>query len=93
MVGAPGPANSGPGVVAAEEGRSQVEDVPVDQSGGVEVVGHRGASLHQHLHDPPRAEFVEDLARGPDELERRQTAAPSGTEPSTTRSGCSSGPR
>ena len=70
MVGAPGAGEQAAGVVAAEERRREVEDVAVDQAGGVEVVGHRGAALDQHLEDAPLPELVEDLA----EVARRARA-------------------
>ena len=88
MVARAGAGEQAAGVVAAEEGGGQVEHVAVDQAGGVEVVGHRGAALDQHLQHAPCPELVEDLAEV-----ARASSRPGGPgrrrgpRPSTTRSG------
>ena len=47
------------GVVPSEQGRGQVEDVAVDQSGSRGRRGPPGPALHQDLEHPPRPELVE----------------------------------
>ena len=62
IVGAPGPRNSADGVVAAEHRRGEVDDVAVDEPGGVDVVGDGGAALDEQLQHAAPAELVEDRA-------------------------------
>src|SRR5690606_32810106 len=60
-----------PGVVAAEQRGSEVDDVLVDETGPVEVAGHRCTALHQQLDDPTFAELVEQVGQVALELDRR----------------------
>ena len=62
IVGAPGPANSADGVVAAEHRRGEVHDVAVDEPGVVEGVGDGRPALDQQLQDAAAAELVEHRA-------------------------------
>ena len=59
MVAAPGPANSGPCVVAAEERGCDVHDVAVDETGAVERGGNGGSAFDHRLHDALAPELVE----------------------------------
>ena len=58
-------------VVASEEHRRQVQDVAVDESGGMEVVGHRGPTLDQQLENPALPEVGQNRLEVTGELERR----------------------
>ena len=94
MVAAPGPANRPRAVVAAEQGGREVDDVAVDQAGGVEGVGDGRAAFDHQLEHAPAAEVVEHRAEVAVELEARvHRGARRAPWPSTTRSGSvSSGP-
>ena len=77
IVGAPGPRNSPSGVVAAEHGRGEVDDVAVDEAGGVERVGDGRPALDEQL----------QRRRG-----RRARRAPSPRSPDRSRHGCTLAP-
>src|SRR5690349_4228158 len=65
----PGPGEQAPGVVAAEEGRGQVDDVAIDETGGVEGVGDGRAALDHELEHAPLPQVVEDRSELTVELE------------------------
>ena len=70
--GGAGSGEQAAGVVAAEQSGRQVEHVAVDQARPVQVVGHRGAALDQHLEHAALARGRRARPPGvPLELERR----------------------
>ena len=59
------------GVVAPEHGGGQVDDVAVDEAGGVEGVGDGGPALDEHLQHATPAELVEHGPEVARQLEAR----------------------
>ena len=71
-----GPGEQRPAVVAAEQRRREVEDVPIDEALRVEVVRHRRTAFDQHLENPSPAELVEDGLEVARQLDRRSDLGP-----------------
>ena len=64
IVPAPGPAKSGRPSSPPKNDRRQVQDVAVDQAGGVEVVGHGRPALDQQLEHAAPSELGQDVVAG-----------------------------
>ena len=65
-------------VVATEHGGGEVDDVPVDEPGGVEGVGDGRPALDEHLQHAPTAEIVEHGAEVAGQLQARVDPGPGG---------------